>query len=92
MVDVWERTLEETIEAVLLAGGPDAYPGRAGVVVEHLEDHEMFPAVIGSAGRKTKARRFVLILGWFWTLLSPCSPRCGAAKAAPTGAKSKSGF
>ena len=33
-MDISEKNLEATIEAVLLAGGPDAYPGGAGVAVE----------------------------------------------------------
>jgi len=37
MVDVSENNFEQAIEAVLLAGGPDAYPGGAGVVAEFAE-------------------------------------------------------
>jgi hypothetical protein len=33
MVDISERSLEQTIEATLLAGGPDAYPGGEGQAV-----------------------------------------------------------
>ena len=29
-MDISEKNLEATIEAVLLAGGPDGYPGGAG--------------------------------------------------------------
>jgi predicted 2-oxoglutarate/Fe(II)-dependent dioxygenase YbiX len=40
MVDISERNLEQTIEATLLAGGPNAYSGGEDVVVEPLEAHE----------------------------------------------------
>ena len=43
MVDISERSLEQTIEATLLAGGPDAYAGGEGVVVEPLEAYENAP-------------------------------------------------
>jgi hypothetical protein len=33
MVNISERSLEQTIEATLLAGGPDAYPGGEGLAV-----------------------------------------------------------
>ena len=41
MVDISERSFEQTIEATLLAG--DAYPGGVGVVVEPLEAYENAP-------------------------------------------------
>jgi hypothetical protein len=34
MVDISERNFEQVIEATLLAGGPDAFSGGEGVVVE----------------------------------------------------------
>ena len=43
MVDLSERSLEQTIEATLLAGGPNAYSGGEGVVVEPLEAYENAP-------------------------------------------------
>ena len=43
MVEISERSFEQTIEAALLAGGPHAYPGGAGVVVEPLEAYENAP-------------------------------------------------
>ncbi len=43
MVDISERNFEQTIEATLLASGPDAYPGGEGVVVEPLEAYENIP-------------------------------------------------
>jgi hypothetical protein len=43
MVEISERSLEQTIEAALLAGGPDANPGGEGVVVEPLEVYENAP-------------------------------------------------
>lgn len=42
-VDVSEKNLEATIEAVPLAGGPDAYPGGAGVVGEFPETFDYAP-------------------------------------------------
>ncbi|MBI4522417.1 MAG: hypothetical protein HY695_01250 [Deltaproteobacteria bacterium] len=36
MVDISERNFEQVIEAALLAGGPDAYAGGEGIVVEPL--------------------------------------------------------
>ena len=43
-VDVSEKNLEATIEAVLLAGGPDGYPGGAGVAAEFPETFDYAPA------------------------------------------------
>jgi len=43
MVDISERSLEQTIEATLLAGGPNAYSGGEGLVVEPLEAYENAP-------------------------------------------------
>ncbi len=43
MVDISERSLEQAIEATLLVGGPDAYAGGEGVVVEPLEAYESTP-------------------------------------------------
>jgi type I restriction enzyme R subunit len=43
MVDISEKSFEQTIETTLLAGGPDAYPGGEGVVVEPLEGYENVP-------------------------------------------------
>ena len=43
MVDISERSLEQTIEATLLAGGPDAYPGGEGLAVEPLDRYENAP-------------------------------------------------
>lgn len=43
MVDISERSLEQNIEATLLAGGPDAYPGGEGLAVEPLDAYENAP-------------------------------------------------
>jgi type I restriction enzyme R subunit len=43
MVDISEKSLEQTIEATLLAGGPDAYPGGEGLAVESLDRYENAP-------------------------------------------------
>jgi type I restriction enzyme, R subunit len=43
MVDISEKSLEQTIEATLLAGGPDAYPGGEGLAVEPLDTYENAP-------------------------------------------------
>ena len=43
MVDISERTLEQAIEATLLAGGPDAYPEGEGLAVEPLDRYENAP-------------------------------------------------
>jgi hypothetical protein len=43
MVDISERSLEQTIEATLLAGGPDAYLGGEGLDVEPLDRYENAP-------------------------------------------------
>jgi type I site-specific restriction-modification system R (restriction) subunit len=43
MVDISEKSLEQTIEATLLAGGPDAYPGGEGLAVEPLDRYENAP-------------------------------------------------
>jgi len=37
-VDVSEKNIEATIEALLLAGGPDAYPGGIGAVEGQVFD------------------------------------------------------
>jgi len=42
-VDVSEKNLEATIEALLLAGGPDAYPGGTGVAAEFPEGFDYAP-------------------------------------------------
>lgn len=42
-MDISEKNFEKTIEAVLLAGGPDAYPGGAGAVVEAPKAYEYAP-------------------------------------------------
>ena len=42
-VDVSEKNLEATIEAMLLAGGPDAHPGGAGAVAEFPETFDFAP-------------------------------------------------
>ena len=49
MVDISEKSLEQTIEATLLAGGPDAYPGGEGLAVEPLDRYENAPARIPEA-------------------------------------------
>ena len=43
MVDISERNFEQVIEATLLAGGPDAYSGGEGVVIESPEAYENAP-------------------------------------------------
>jgi len=43
MVDISERNFEQVIEATLLAGGPNAYSGGEGLVVEPLEAYENAP-------------------------------------------------
>jgi hypothetical protein len=77
MVDISERSFEQTIEAALLAGGPDAYPGGEGVVVEPLEADENAPVAIGRGCRKTTTRRFALIPRWSSILSTPRSRRFG---------------
>jgi len=48
MVDISERSLEETIERSLLAGGPDAVPGGASIARERQPDYgEPWPATPG---------------------------------------------
>jgi len=42
-VDISEKNLEQIIETVLLAGGPDAYPGGAGVAAEFPETFDYAP-------------------------------------------------
>lgn len=42
-MDISEKNLEATIEAVLLAGGPDGYPGGAGTVGEFPETFNYAP-------------------------------------------------
>ena len=42
-MDISEKNLEQTIEAVLLAGGSDAYPGGAGVAAEFPQTGEVRP-------------------------------------------------
>jgi type I restriction enzyme, R subunit len=43
LVTISEKNFEFAIEATLLSGGPDAYPGGEGVVVEPLEAYENAP-------------------------------------------------
>jgi type I restriction enzyme, R subunit len=43
MVDISEKSLEQSIEATLLVGGPDAYPGGEGLAVEPLDRYENAP-------------------------------------------------
>jgi hypothetical protein len=50
MVDISEKSLEQTIEATLLAGGLDAYPGGEGLAVEPLDRYEN---VAGGYRRRT---------------------------------------
>lgn len=53
MVDISERSLEETIERALLAGGPDATARGASVAREHGEDYgEPWPAAPGGYRRR----------------------------------------
>lgn len=61
MVDISERSLEQTIEATLLRGGPDAYPTGEGVVVERLEVTRMLPAATESGNRTTMTKSFAPI-------------------------------
>lgn len=42
-MDISEKNFEQRIEAVLLAGGPDAYPGGTGAVVETSDLYGYMP-------------------------------------------------
>jgi hypothetical protein len=70
MVDISEKSFEQTIEATLLAGGPDAYPGREGVVVEPPADYENVPGGYRKRRPEDTTRRYAWIRGWslilFW--------------------------
>jgi len=66
MVNISEKSFEQTIEAALLAGGPDAFreaerPARAAVCVQALpgayRDH-LAPAQIGARRRQDHHRHY----------------------------------
>ncbi|MBI2089396.1 MAG: hypothetical protein HYT78_11735 [Deltaproteobacteria bacterium] len=53
-IDISEKNLEQIIEGVLLASGPDAYPGGSGVAAEFPETFDYAPG----GYRKRKAEEY----------------------------------
>jgi hypothetical protein len=77
MVDISERSLEQNIEATLLAGGPDAYPGGEGLAVEPLDAYENAPGGIGGEDLRTTTKSFASIRERSLILSSPRSQKSG---------------
>jgi hypothetical protein len=78
MVDISERSLEQTIEATLLAGGPDAYPGGEGLAVEPLDRYENATGDTGGEDLRITTKSFVSTRKWLLILSSPRSRKSGS--------------